>query len=132
MDRLTERLAIARRALSTLEESLKASTPTAIERDAAIKRFEYSTETAWKAAQQYLRVVEGIDVASPKSAIRACRESGILTTEQATNALGLTDDRNLAAHTYNEELAVALFARLPGHAALLASWLDAMAHQPSA
>ena len=46
MDRLTERLAIARRALSTLEESLKASTPTAIERDAAIKRFEYSTETA--------------------------------------------------------------------------------------
>lgn len=36
----------------------------------------------------------------------------------------MVDDRNLAAHTYDEKLADALVARLPGHATVLRAWLD--------
>ena len=100
--------------------------PTRIERDAAIQRFEYSFEAAWKAAQRFLRVIEGVEVGSPKAAVRACRESGLLSREQAETALTMADDRNLTAHTYNESLAVAIFNRLPRHLETLEAWLAAM------
>jgi hypothetical protein len=45
---------------------------------------------------------------------------------QAEQALAMADDRNLAAHTYNEGLAEAIFKRLPGHRAVLEAWLTAM------
>ena len=44
MERLTERLAMARRALSTLQEVTRLEHPSRIERDAAIQRFEYTCE----------------------------------------------------------------------------------------
>ena len=126
MDRLRERLTVAARALATLRELAQLGDPPTVERDAAIKRFEYSVEATWKAAQQYLRVVEGIDVGSPKAAVRAAREAGLLSEAEAAQALTATDDRNLAAHTYNERLAKTLFARLSGHLEVLEVWLDAM------
>ena len=58
MDRLRERLSMAHRALATLGEVVAQPAPPPIQRDAAIKRFEYSVETVWKAAQLYLRARE--------------------------------------------------------------------------
>jgi len=60
VERLKERLAIARRALSTLQELVRLEHPSPVERDAAIQRFEYTCEAVWKAAQRYLLEVEGI------------------------------------------------------------------------
>jgi hypothetical protein len=37
-----------------------------------------------------------------------------------------TEDRNLSVHAYNKQLAEAIFARIPGHARLMESWLGAM------
>ena len=51
MDRLTERIQVARRALATLQELTPITSPTTVERDAAIQRFEYSTE-AWRRVQE--------------------------------------------------------------------------------
>ena len=108
--------------------------PTRIERDAAIQRFEYSVEATWKAAQRFLNVMEGIEVGSPKAAVRACRESGLLSLDQAETALTMVDDRNLTAHTYNESLAAAIFRHLPRHLETLEAWLaaitDRVARQP--
>ena len=70
MERLILRLALARKALATLVEVL-VDKPSAIQRDAAIQRFEYSFEALWKAAQLYLRIQEGVEAASPKAVIRA-------------------------------------------------------------
>ncbi len=100
--------------------------PTRIERDAAIQRFEYSFEATWKAGQRYLQVIEGTAVGSPKAAIRASREAGLLDATTTEQALGMADDRNLTAHTYNESIAVAIAARLPRHLATLEAWLRAM------
>lgn len=126
MDRLRERLTLAARAVETLRELVVLPAPTRTERDAAIQRFEYSFEATWKAAQRYLRVVEGVAIGSPKAAIRASHEAGLFDTVATSHALRMADDRNLTAHTYNESVAAAIAARLPAHLAVLEAWLLAM------
>jgi len=76
VDRVKERLAIARRAGGTLTELLDEKTPSKVVRDAAIQRFENSFEAIWKAAQLYIRIMEGIEIASPKGGIRTSSRSG--------------------------------------------------------
>lgn len=56
---------MARRALATLQELTPLTSPTLVERDAAIQRFEYSTEACWKAAQSVLSMHFGLELASP-------------------------------------------------------------------
>lgn len=124
MERLTERIEVAFRALVTLEEVLQESSPKKVVRDAAIQRFEYTVEAVWKAAQRYLQEVEGLRVGSPKGTVRACYQVGLLNEEEGELALQIVDDRNLTVHTYNEPLAEALFARLPGHTRLIRLWLE--------
>lgn len=53
MDRLDERLKVALQALTTLEELVGKSPVSKIERDAAIQRFEYTSEAVWKAGQAF-------------------------------------------------------------------------------
>lgn len=129
MDRLTRRVELAARAVASLMELVGKESPTAIERDAAIQRFEYSVEAAWKAAQAALLAVHGIEAASPKAVVRACAQNAMLSEGSARAAMNAIDDRNLTAHTYNEALAVAIYARLAQHGPLLRLWLDGLANQ---
>lgn len=126
MDGLTQRLASAGRALGTLKELSDLAEPSQLERDAAIKRFEYSFDVVWKTARQYLLSVDGIDERTPKTVIRAARVAGLLSDERAEAALPMANDRNLTVHTYNEALAREVFGRLSQHAAVLEAWLGAM------
>jgi nucleotidyltransferase substrate binding protein (TIGR01987 family) len=126
VERLTERLEIAKRALSTLQELLGLDAPSRVERDAAIQRFEYTCEAVWKAAQRYLQEVEGISIGSPKGSIRSSRDVGLLTDEQTTIGLEMVDDRNLAVHTYNEAIAEDIYSSLAAYANLFTVWLAAM------
>ncbi len=126
MERLSERLGEAHRALATFEELTRRRGRSIIERDAAILRFAYTFEAVWKAAQLYLYEREGLEVGSPKQSIRASRRVGLLTDEQAESALSMTDDRNLVVHVYREAVASDLETRLHLHAVTLAAWLGAM------
>ena len=47
-------------------------------------------------------------------------------TPIARDALRMAQDRNLTVHTYHEALANEIRDRLPGHARLMAKWLDAI------
>jgi nucleotidyltransferase substrate binding protein (TIGR01987 family) len=132
VDRLQQRLSVADRAVATLRELALCPTPSRIERDAAIQRFEYSVEATWKAAQRFLALIEGVETGSPKSTIRACQQTGLLSVVQTAHALAMADDRNLTAHTYHERLAEAIFARLPQHLTTLESWLGTMRSRMSA
>ena len=123
MDRLSQRIQMAHRALATLQELALLAAPTTVERDAAIQRFEYSTEACWKAAQSVLSIQFGLELASPKSVIRASAQNALLTESDARLAMDLVDDRNLTAHTYNEALAQAIWSRLPTHLSILQRWL---------
>jgi len=126
MERIKERLQIAQQALSTLLELVGKEKVSDIERDAAIQRFEYTFETTWKAAQMYLREIEGMEQASPKGIIRASFQVKLLNENQAELALKMTDQRNLTVHTYNEDLAKAIYKQLEDFAHLMAIWMDKM------
>lgn len=127
MERVNERLAVARRALGTLEELLGLEVPVSpVVRDAAIQRFEYTFETVWKAAQLYLRVIEGLDINSPKGVIRASLRVGLLDENQVRLGLEMTDDRNRTVHTYNENIAKSIYSRLLDYAQLMGCWLGSM------
>jgi len=125
--RLSERIAIARRAIGTLDELSRKAERTAVERDALLQRFEYSVEATWKAAQRYLSEIEGIEVGSPKAALRASLRTGVLDEAQTRAGLVMVEDRNLTVHTYDERLADEIAARVPGHTALLQAWIEALA-----
>lgn len=71
MERIRERLEDALRALAAFEKVANLKTPSEIERDAAIQRFEYTFETTWKAAQAYLADEGMREIGSPKGVIRA-------------------------------------------------------------
>jgi len=124
VDRLNERLQDANSALSRFDEVLSIKNPSSIERDAAIQRFEFTFEAVWKAAKEYLYVVEGIDTASPKGVIRHCRELGIFNEDTASHALVMADDRNLTVHTYNEKLAIEIHSRVKPYFSLMRNWLE--------
>lgn len=127
MDRLEERLSMATRALATLRELTGlGERASEVECDAMIQRFEYTFEAVWKAAQRYLREMEGMVIGSPKGVIRACLRIGLLTEAQAQLGLEMTDDRNLTVHTYNRELAHAILGRIPEYEQLMGKWLEAM------
>jgi len=125
MERLNQRLEIAQKALTTFDEVLNQKYNTFI-RDSAILRFQYTTEATWKLAQLFLRTIEGIEVASPKSTMRACFDAKLLDEQQTKEILGMVDDRNLAVHTYNDALAEALFSRLANHHKLIGILLTAI------
>lgn len=126
MERLRERLSIARRALGRLEELSLEKTASDVVRDAPIQRFRYTFEAIWKAAQRFLREVEGMELGSPKSVIRAFLQVGLFNEDQARLALGMADDRNLTAHTYNETLAKTIFSRISRYVQPMHNWLAAM------
>lgn len=123
---LTDRIAIAERALASLREIDIRPGSSPRDRDAAIIRFIYTFESVWKATQRFLSEREGLDARTPKSVIRGAFEAALLTAGQTEQALIAANDRNLAVHTYNETLAIQLLARLPGHVAVLAELLSAM------
>lgn len=118
MERLEERIDLAKKALSKLEEALQLPKDT-ITRDAAIQRFEFTWEATWKLLQLYLRQQEGVELASPKNIFRHCQQNGFLDETQTELALKMTDDRHLTVHTYNEELAQIIFSHLPKYTNLL-------------
>lgn len=126
MDRLRSRLNLASRTRALLVELSERASVSDVERDAAIQRFEFSFEAAWKAAQHYLAEKEGIDSASPKAAIRSSLQVGLLSEADTRLALEMADDRNPTVHTYNEELAKRIFADLDRYAGLLERWISAM------
>jgi nucleotidyltransferase substrate binding protein (TIGR01987 family) len=116
----------ARAALATLEELVGLQDVSNIKRDAAIQRFEYTFEAVWKMARVYLRDLEGLDVGSPKRAIRGCYQVGLLSEDQTHLGLQMVDDRNSTSHTYHEQLAEKIYHRLGAYVQLMEFWLDAM------
>ncbi|MDI6770749.1 MAG: HI0074 family nucleotidyltransferase substrate-binding subunit [Anaerolineales bacterium] len=126
MERVKERLKVARKALTTLQELADKPNFTVLERDAAIQRFEYTFEASWRAVQTFLYELEGVVANSPKSAVRASWQAGLLDEVSSQAALRMCEARNMTVHTYNEKLAQEIADQVPGFARLLDEWLSAM------
>jgi nucleotidyltransferase substrate binding protein (TIGR01987 family) len=103
------------RVIVRLNEALMVS-ETDLSRDAAIQRFEFCFELAWKVIRERVRT-EGLDCQSPKGCLKLAYKNGWLGDE--TGWLAMLEDRNRTAHTYDEALAKDVYRRLSAHLPLL-------------
>jgi nucleotidyltransferase substrate binding protein (TIGR01987 family) len=90
-------------------------------RDAALQRFEFTVELAWKSIARFARR-EGLEAASPRQAFRIAFRLGWIDDDQVW--LAMLEDRNLTSHTYSEKTAEELFARLHDYQTALSGLLQ--------
>jgi nucleotidyltransferase substrate binding protein (TIGR01987 family) len=107
-------------AIARLREVLK-QPENDVSRDAAIQRFEFCFELAWKSIQERARD-EGLDCQSPKGCLQVAFKTSWIANEQGW--LAMLEDRNRTSHTYDEDLAKAVFRRLPNYLPLLDALLN--------
>jgi len=112
---VTPRLESFQTAIKRLVEVL-GEPETGVSRDAAIQRFEFCFELAWKAIQERAKT-EGLECYSPKQCFRLAFTNQWLRNE--TGWLAMLEDRNRTSHTYDEELAKQVYRRLPGYISVL-------------
>jgi nucleotidyltransferase substrate binding protein (TIGR01987 family) len=79
-------------------------------RDASIQRFEFCLELSWKSLRRVLKQ-RGADETFPADVFRTAARGGLI--DDAEPWLEFLRLRNLTSHTYNEDLAEALYAALP-------------------
>jgi nucleotidyltransferase substrate binding protein (TIGR01987 family) len=91
------------------------SEPVVTDRDRAgvIQAFEFTFEQSWKAIQK-IAGHSGVVVGTPKQAYAAAVRAGWIPIEQEPSWIRLIDDRNRTSHTYKEQLAQEVLARIQG------------------
>jgi nucleotidyltransferase substrate binding protein (TIGR01987 family) len=99
------------KALLTLEEAVKKRKNKFI-RDAAIKRFEYCFELAWKTAKLFLLDNFGVNAFSPKECFRELGKNKLISDIDTEKFLEMADDRNEIIHTYNDKFAEELYQKI--------------------
>ena len=109
-------------ALRRLHEVLR-EPESSLVRDAAIKRFEFTFELAWKAVQRLLRE-QGVLCHSPKGCLREAFTCGLVRDSPLW--IRMIEDRNLTVHTYNERTAVAIYRNLAEYVPLFEELLQGL------
>lgn len=109
--RWLQRLSNYRKALRKLEEGLnqlsllQSNNLLDIVREGVIQRFEFTHELAWKVMKDYLEY-QGVKVMGSRDAIRNALNYNLISDKVWLKSV---DARNLASHTYDEEIADEVF-----------------------
>lgn len=98
-------------ALFRLNEALEAE-KTELNCDASIQRFEFCYELMWKSLKLELKD-SGLICSSPKSCFKEAFSQGWIKNESLW--LDMLSDRNLTTYTYDQELALKVYRRLPAY-----------------
>lgn len=93
-------------------------------RDSAIKRFEFTYELAWKAIKAHLEE-KGVSVYSPRDAIRAAFQDGLIADDPLW--LQMVETRNQSTHAYGEPLAEQVYGKLSAYLPLFEALSKALA-----
>jgi len=129
---LTARLEDFSSALNTLEQSLRLDLTKYkdIELDVVksgqIQKFEYCTELCWKAIKVFLNIIHGIDVVSPKSAIKEFYRVELIREPEYELLNQMLDDRNRLSHIYNELFFEEIYLKLNYYLDLMKKVMDKM------
>lgn len=94
------------KALGHLEKALELENPDLLQKAGIIQFFEICFELSWNMVKDYLEDQGFIDVKSPRSALKKAFEIGLITEGHLW--MELLQDRNLSAHTYDEQKATEL------------------------
>lgn len=101
--RWKQRYANFSKAMGHLERALKIPEPDMVQKAGIIQFFEMSFKLAWNMVKDYLEDQGFVDIKSPRGALKKAFEVNIL--EKGHDWMELLQDRNLTAHTYDEQKA---------------------------
>lgn len=101
--RWKQRFANFSKAMGHLENALQIPEPDMVQKAGIIQFFEMSFELAWNMVKDYLEEQGFVDIKSPRGALKKAFEVNIL--ENGHEWMELLQDRNLTAHTYDEQKA---------------------------
>jgi nucleotidyltransferase substrate binding protein (TIGR01987 family) len=107
--RWIQRFSNFERAFLLLQDSLKTEPLSILERAGLIQFFEMTFELSWKLLKDY-EETEGLIVKTPREAIKQAFQSGLINNGH--DWIDALQDRNLTAHTYNEETAIAVETKI--------------------
>ena len=107
--RWIQRFSNFERAFLLLQDSLKTEQLSILERAGLIQFFEMTFELSWKLLKDY-EETEGFIVKTPREAIKQAFQSGLINNGH--DWIEALQDRNLTAHTYNEETAIAVETKI--------------------
>lgn len=124
MTKLDVLLGQYRQAVERLAEVL-ALEKSAVIRDSALQRFEFTYDLSWKLLKAYLEERLKVRCASPKACFREAYLQGLIEYEEAW--LTMSDDRNRVAHLYSESVADEVYGHLSGYQELLQALLARLA-----
>ncbi len=99
------------KAFASLESFLDEEVKSDRDRAGVIQAFEYTFELCWKFLQK-MAWAEGLQAASPRQALKAAFQLGLITSEDEEHWLGMLGDRNNTVHTYRAEIAQEIFLRI--------------------
>ena len=102
--RWKQRLSNLNKSLAHLAQAVEIDMPSIIQQAGTIQFFEMSFELAWKTLKDYLEEQGFVDVKSPKATIKKAFE-----IEDGHLWLEALENRNLAAHTYDDETAQEIY-----------------------
>jgi nucleotidyltransferase substrate binding protein (TIGR01987 family) len=91
------------KSLLLLQGALNIDSPDIYQRAGMIQFFETSFELSWKLMKDYLEAEGFADVKSPRSVVKKAFQTELV--ENGHIWMELLQDRNLTAHTYDEEKA---------------------------
>jgi nucleotidyltransferase substrate binding protein (TIGR01987 family) len=101
--RWKQRFANFSKAMGHLENALEIPKRDMLQKAGIIQFFEMSFELAWNMVKDYLEDQGFVDIKSPRGALKKGFEVNIL--EKGHEWMELLQDRNLTAHTYDEQKA---------------------------
>lgn len=112
MDKFQIKLNNYKKALERLHEAIEEEkhTKSLAVRDGAIKRFEFTSELAWKTIREYLLAEGMTDINSPKKVMREAFNNNIIEDDQGW--IQILDDRNSTSHIYDEDDANDVYERI--------------------
>ena len=105
--RWKQRLSNFKKSLAHLAVAVEIEEPSIVQQAGTIQFFEMSFELAWKTLKDYLEEEGFTDVKSPKGSIKKAFEITLL--EDGHMWLEALENRNLAAHTYDDETAQEIY-----------------------
>lgn len=107
------------RAVQKLEEVLSLERNEII-RDSAIKRFELCFDLAWKSIKNFAKM-EGLECYSPRECFKIAFQLKLIEYDEKW--LEMIGDRNLTVHVYKEEIAEAVYEKLPEYLKMFKNFL---------
>jgi nucleotidyltransferase substrate binding protein (TIGR01987 family) len=106
---LHEKLVDFEKALNKFGELALMDNLNEIERDAAILRFEFTYEMAWKCLKHFLESKGAKETNYPKDVIKTGYSGHLIENE--LEWIEMIKHRNLTVHTYREEFAISLASK---------------------